>query len=478
MFRYIAIIALFSLTATAGEWVIPWVANKDDAWASELVFNNLSSEAQTVQLTAVRTSGESQNASLQIPAYAQVTQSAGALFGELGSGSGYSVFISSESEALSSAVRVAYVGTETGFSPAMGQASNVKHSSLKLVFPTMPADGFSAPTIVNLSESPATVSLKAYTATGPTSDEVTITIPGRTPWADVITNVMPDLTDGAYLIATSDQAILGANFSFNSLVEPSMINAHASPAIGNEAIMPLLSALDATATMADAYTMGTAAVFAGKVKRACPEVTSEVNPADPENFVVASLDFGVGCNTDAGVYHAGSINLHLAREGGLTGTWLTGSLSFDQFFSHYDGSESNLDGTVALEGSAISQNFSLIADLTLSAASAVFGSSGDMTITGQMSGNLAENTFRVYGNIAVDVATIYTWIASAVVDAGDPLIYDYEACQWPSDGRIDYQVDYSGVRTDGYLDFGTGNCQTATLNMNGREETIDLSTVN
>lgn len=475
MKRIICAVQMLVLTVPvwAGDWVLPWVATKDGEWRSEIVINNLSDTTATVGMTAVRPSGEQETELVTVPPFSQWASAARDLFVDLGSGSGYTVFCSADVDSMTIAARVASEQAASGFSPSMGSAVDEKHAATTLVYPTMPADGFSAPAVVNLGQEEATVQISAFTATGQFGETFHTTIPGRTPYANVVTNLFPGLSEGAYLVVRSNTAVVGANFSFNTGLEPSMITAVPGTEVDTTVIEPLLAGLATTATVADVYNMSTSTIY--DKRRDCPDVTSDVSLTNPEQFIVASVDYGSGCTDALGVYHSGSLGLNLAREGGLSGGWMTGAMTFNNFESRYNGNAAEVDGAVALEGSTISKNFTLIADLQISADAPTFETSGDLAIDAMLNVNLSDTVFRVFGNLTTVVDALYIYDLNAVIASSDPLIYDYLACQWPSDGRIDFVLHYSGRKTAGWLDFGTGSCTTVTLNMRNQQQTIDLN---
>lgn len=481
MQRSLWLCLVLCVPSQAGEWVIPWVANKTGEWSSELVLNNLGAADVEASVTAVRADGSSETKTLVLRARSQYASLAAALFPTLGSGSGYAVFISSTSDTLGAAARVASLNTASGFSPSMGEAVSTSHSAPRLVFQTLPADGFSAPAILHLGSGNHSITFHAYTAAGAFPTSFSVTLPPRTPYANVVTSMFPGLAEGAFLVAESDAPLLGANFSFNALLEPSLINAQPDPNHDSSDLVPLLMGLDTSALLSAAYSEAlsqTKQPSASTTKRICPTVSYELDHVGADPLLRVVLDYGAGCTSTSGGHHSGIISLSIQRIGGANGDWLHSAFNFEQFVSTYRGSAVSIDGDVALEGAALSKNFVLTADLDFHSSPPLFSDSSDMSLVAQLYANLASAMPTIYGTFTIAIQTPYTYTIQASIPASDPLVYDYAACNWPIDGRIDFTLDKSGQTVRGWIDFGTGNCDTALLHAFGREEIIDLNSIN
>jgi len=460
----------------AGEWVLPWVAENEGVWSSELVLNYHGQGVANVSLTAVRADGTNQTVLKQLTADTQWTIQAATLFDVLGYGPGYSVFVEADVSELTAAVRVASLNTASGFSPSMGSAIPLASTGSDLVFPLLPADGFSAPVIVNLSQDPVVVTVAAYTDQG-FYDDVTREIQGRRPLVGLISEFFPELDRSAWLRVSAKGVLAGANFSFNGLREPSLVNAEAGVIFGDEGLDPLMAALDTSALLAWSFHQGTASLFTNKQKKMdCPEISLELNAMNP--FLVARLDWGSGCATAGGATRSGSIDLEMSREGGLQdAAWMSGQIAFNNFTTSYEGAETRVLGSAGIEASMLSPNFSLFADMQLDGDTPIWESAGSLALQTTLSGAIADGLMTLRGHVRAEVDVTYAWFVDATILSGDPLIFDYAVCPWPIDGSMQVQANYSGKTLSGTVDFGTGSCASATLTLAGVSREINLNEV-
>ncbi len=477
---------VFCFPSFAGEWVLPWVANKTGEWSSEVVLNNLDVADVEVTLTAVRADGSSETVATVVPGHSQFANLAANIFTGLGSGSGYTIFVNAASDTLGVAVRVASVNTASGFSPSMGEAVPVAQSAPRLVFQTLPADGFSAPAVAHLGSDNHTVTFRAYTASGEFPTSFSVTLPARTPYANVVTAMFPGLAEGAFLVAESDVPLVGANFSFNSLLEPSLINAQPDPRQDSNDLVPLLMGMDTSNLLSSIYYESlnhTKSAPLVAAKHICPTVSYMLDHVGSDPLLRVTLDYGAGCTAASGALHSGIINLGVQSVGGLSGDWYQSSFVFEQFGTNYRGSTVSIDGSAALEGAVMSRNYVMTTDLDLHSSPPLFSGSSDMKLIAQLYANLATTleksatTPTIYGTFSITVGTPYTYAVQASIPSSDPLIFDYASCSWPIDGRINFTLDKSGQTFQGWLDFGTGDCTTALLHAFGREEVIDLTSL-
>ena len=220
----IGMMLMCSWLSLAGEWLLPWVANKDGAWASEIAINNHSDVDVTVTLVAVRPDGQSETVSgIQVPAYGHYRVQAGSLFESLGSGSGYCVYVYSESDRLSAAAKISSTNTSSGDSPALAHAVMLSDAGPNWLIPFMPysSGGASAPVLVNIGDYPAHVTLTAFGGSGVPLGESTMMIEPGLPFADTMDSLFAGVTESSYLRIQSDGLILGMAFNFNQLREPS-----------------------------------------------------------------------------------------------------------------------------------------------------------------------------------------------------------------------------------------------------------------
>jgi hypothetical protein len=472
-------LSLFTGSLLAGEWVLPWMANRDGQFASEIAINNHGSETATVNLQAVRTDGSHEMVEVEVPGATQQVFNPGMLFQTLGSGSGYSVFMTSESENLSAAVRVASVATASGFSAAMGEAVLMEHSSDQLAFPLVPANGFAGLVLVNVTDTPINVSIAAYTQQGVTGEPVTLEISPRTPFSQLVSGesgLFPDLVEDAYLLVKGDGAMVGAEFYFNELVEPAMINAQTQVDVDASLLNPLLATLETAATINQS--MDTSINSLTNTKRAqmtCPEANINVNITKPESLIEGNLDWGTGCTNRFGVFHAGVITLNFERQGSLLeGSWMSGRLAFEQFQTRYLGSNSIIDGATSVQADTDSKNFSWTGSWDIAAEAPIYGTTGSLTSNVAFIVNGVNDQLIGSGSLSVRINAVYNSDIEAFIDPANPLVYQFEDCIWPTSGRIDFEVDYAGFKYRGWLDFNTGNCNTATLSLRGIETELYL----
>lgn len=464
------------LPALGGHQTLPWIASKDGEWASQIILNNPSSQEANLQLQAIRPDGVVHEANLSLSPHQQQVHDPQELFPTLGSGSGFSLFISGDNSNLSAAARVASSQAASGFSPAMASAVRNEHASNRLLFPAMPNDGFSAIAITNITESSQQVQITAFTQTGQYGEPVTVTIEAKRPYATVLSQLFPDLSDNAYLIISGEDALIGANFSFNSELEPAMINAEPAPADDTAIVSPLLTSVSTINAVSDGYTDATAGVYSKvPTKMECPEVTTDIVLTDPNQFVTATVDYGTGCTTPTGVYRSGSITLSLAREGNIsTGALLSGTLNLNNLTTQYQGSDATVNGDILVSGSTLSANFAASGNLSISGTSQLYETTGDAEFGFNLQGQVSENSVSLYGDVAVLVDANYNYDVNATIASQTPLVYTLD-CPWPVSGLVAFTTVHSNRTYTGTLDFDTGACYSATLIINGVTKTIDLS---
>jgi hypothetical protein len=202
--------------------VFPWMTNNAN-FRGTITINNLGAESADVTLVATRNDGDSESAARTIDAYGQLVLTAAEFFPQLGDGAGYAVRLTSDQDDVQAAFVISGTGSASGSSPAQANVLDAATASNDLLFSYLPiGNGFSAPVVVNMGDAPATVTYRAIQGGFLVGmAEVADLEPGR-PLADVTSNLFPELSGNTYVIASSDQPLLGMAFIFNDALEPSM----------------------------------------------------------------------------------------------------------------------------------------------------------------------------------------------------------------------------------------------------------------
>lgn len=229
----LSVFLLFVVTSVLAETrlIMPWVTH-NELFQATLIVNNLGADPAEVRLRAVRPSGQTPDMAartLQLDALAQYVAPAAELFPELGMGSGFLVLLESESNALSAGLVVTATGSASGSSPAQADVLDPSQAAKTLLFNLLTAGAGqnpSAPVIVNPGDGAAQVTFFAY-QDGRQVGTAARTIAASRPFAETATTLFPDLTGALYVVAQSDQPILGMAFIFNELREPAMAAATA-----------------------------------------------------------------------------------------------------------------------------------------------------------------------------------------------------------------------------------------------------------
>ena len=227
--KYIFILFLFLNVMFAGDFVIPWVAESDQ-YTSTLVVNNHANVTLSVTLTAVKGDGSSDTQQISIEPFASFRQSdMSVLFGLTG---GMSIHITTSHDKTSIGIITTSL-RGSGTSPAQGDAMNLSNASTTLSFPYMPEshddkklEGTIISAVVVTNTSMTTTANVIFMLDNDPDKTFTTAINPMAPYANLI-NAMFDMEDGEHVItATSDgPGLIGANFVFNDLFEPSMANA-------------------------------------------------------------------------------------------------------------------------------------------------------------------------------------------------------------------------------------------------------------
>ena len=237
MKRFLLTLIMFCLVTPAlfgqDEAVIPWVTNTS-IFKGQITVNNLNAQDNEVFLVATRNNGDEEAAVRTIPAFGQLVESTATLFPTLGEGPGYRVIVTG-----SAPVHVGFVisstGSPSGDSPAQADAVTIDDASATgLLFNYLritPESGASAPVVVNMGDAEATVTFHAWQDGAMVASSVPVTLGSGRPFADTSANLFPDVVGDIYVIAESDQPLVGLAFIFNASLEPSMANARAIQAV-------------------------------------------------------------------------------------------------------------------------------------------------------------------------------------------------------------------------------------------------------
>ena len=203
--------------------VFPWVTN--NAFQSKIVINNLGGADAEVTLTASRAAGNDPLQEISEPiiiaAFSQVSLSASDLFKELGEGSGYSVKLISDSNQIQGSFIV-----RSGSSPGQTNVIPADEAASKILFNLMNiGDGFSSPVVVNMGSEEADVTFHAFKYGQKLVGSVTRKVPAGLPHAELASELFDRAEGDIYVVAESNQPLVGVAFVFNDNREPSMANA-------------------------------------------------------------------------------------------------------------------------------------------------------------------------------------------------------------------------------------------------------------
>ena len=261
-YRWLAIALLLAATWSWAQTdiVYPWVTNQSQ-FRGVIVINNLNSEAVTVNLTATRQEGQTPESDSSGPVviepFGQMASPAGDLFPNLGEGGGFVVRLTSDASNITGGFIISGTGSPSQSSPAQANVAAASDASLNLLFNYLPAGGtgFSAPVVVNMGNETANVIFHAY-LDGCIVASSNQQVGSGYPLAALSRNLFPEVSGDLYVVAESDQPLLGVAFIFNADLEPSMANAvgietipSAGPCIGppdpvsfSAQIQPILNA--------------------------------------------------------------------------------------------------------------------------------------------------------------------------------------------------------------------------------------------
>lgn len=224
--KYIFLLIMSTPLLAETDLYLPWAVT-NDTFTSKIVINNYGDEIAMVSLNAIRADGESESAQWEIlPSQTFVADSVDHFPSVLGLGSGYSVRITSDAEHISASVIVQSKTTESGDSPSQINAIPITEASHKLAFNFMPTntEGFAAPVITNTGAEKATVTFRAM-QDGQEVAHFQTELATQHVFAMTSSDMFPDLIGDIYILAESDQPLVGTSFVFNDLREPSMAQA-------------------------------------------------------------------------------------------------------------------------------------------------------------------------------------------------------------------------------------------------------------
>lgn len=226
----IAILLACSMGTEAGiDLIYPWVTSNPN-FQTRVVVVNLNGVEVDVTLVATRGDGASEQVVLEVEALSQLVMSGAQLFPTLDGGSGYAVRMTSAEDNIRGRFVVSSRTTASGDSPAQAAVIDPDSAANVLLYGYVPIPtdgGVSALVAVNPSEAPVDVTFYAY-QNGARFFSDSVIIPGgsgATPYAAVVTDLFPDLSGDLFVVAATEQPILGTAFLFNGLGEPSMANA-------------------------------------------------------------------------------------------------------------------------------------------------------------------------------------------------------------------------------------------------------------
>jgi len=223
-------LCLGSLGFSETQLVYPWVTNNSQ-FKSQLIIVNTTSEDALVLLEAQRADGTIESVERTVGAFQQLVESTETLFATLGEGAGYAVTLSSEVDGLQGAMVVAGTGSASGDSPAQANPLPMGQGSMNLLFSFLPIPddpvAASAPVVVNAGDQLAQVEFFGFQdGERFVSDTIVDLNPGQ-PFAALTSSLFPDLAGNVFVVASSDQPLLGMAFIFNNQREPSMAPAQA-----------------------------------------------------------------------------------------------------------------------------------------------------------------------------------------------------------------------------------------------------------
>ncbi len=214
--------------------IYPWLSSNNQ-FESILIANNLGTDPVEVTLTARRAEGDAVVATRTIAGRGFLKELASDLFPELGSGSGFSVVLESQSNQVRGRWVTNNLQAPSGRSPSQGVAvaiEEVANSRIgeTLLFGFMPVTSglTSAPVVVNMGEQATDVALYVYNQEGALIAADFDSLQGLQPlrpFAAVINQIVETDEDVMVIAQSSDGSLLtGVGFVFNQFSEPAIGN--------------------------------------------------------------------------------------------------------------------------------------------------------------------------------------------------------------------------------------------------------------
>ena len=235
-----ALIATAPLCWGQTDLVFPWITN-NSLFQGTLVINNLNAESVTVTMTATRPAGSNPETitldPIMINPFQQFAMPVSQLFAAFGPGPGFMVELASDADNITGAFVNVGTGAASGSSPSQANVFNAVDASPVVLFSFLSiGSGFSSPVVINLGVNDAAITFHAYQG-GMKVAQTDRTVLSLHPHAELTSGLFPSLSGDLYVVAESDQPLLGVAFIFNDAREPSMANAIAIAEVPNPVVV-------------------------------------------------------------------------------------------------------------------------------------------------------------------------------------------------------------------------------------------------
>lgn len=210
----------------------PWVSHSG-AFGSQIIINNLENETTTLWISGRRGNGETFQTTRVMDGKCFFKESLDSLFPDLEYGPGLTLLVESDRKGVYGSWVTFNRNTATGFSPAKSPAVRIpisgavssEQSGTSILFSYLPlTEGFiSAPVVVNLSDTPADVTLTFVDNLGQQVGEQILIrdLPPLWPYPIASSSVGGTSSD-LQMVATSTAVLTGVDFVFNGVGEPAM----------------------------------------------------------------------------------------------------------------------------------------------------------------------------------------------------------------------------------------------------------------